>query len=100
MCVCVRDAVVSFNKILEHRSVKQNCRTSVSCKSVLEECHPGTSFKIQECAWRRLIKSVKKTVVIGVPSVPQEPLVAFLLLVVRPGAPSSVLAPSSKARSP
>ena len=30
----------------------------------------------------------------------QEPLVASLLLVVRPGAPSSVLAPSSKARSP
>ena len=28
------------------------------------------------------------------------PLVASLLLVVRPGAPSSVLAPSSKARSP
>ena len=27
-------------------------------------------------------------------------LVASLLLVVRPGAPSSVLAPSSKARSP
>ena len=27
-------------------------------------------------------------------------LVAFLFLVVRPGAPSSVLVPSSKARSP
>ena len=30
----------------------------------------------------------------------QEPLVASLLLVAMPGAPSSVLAPSSKARSP
>ena len=30
----------------------------------------------------------------------QEPLVAFLLLVAMPGAPSSVLAPSSDARSP
>ena len=30
----------------------------------------------------------------------QEPLVASLLLVVRPGAPNSVLAPSSDARSP
>ena len=29
-----------------------------------------------------------------------EPVVVSLLLVVRPGAPSSVLAPSSKARSP
>ena len=29
----------------------------------------------------------------------QEPLVASLLLVVRPGATSSILAPSSKARS-
>ena len=33
-------------------------------------------------------------------SLRQEPLAASLLLVVRPGAPSSVLAPSSKARSP
>ena len=31
---------------------------------------------------------------------PSEPLIASLLLVVRPGAPSSVLAPSSDARSP
>ena len=30
----------------------------------------------------------------------KEPLVASLLLVVMPGAPSSVLAPSSDARSP
>ena len=30
----------------------------------------------------------------------QEPLVASLLLVAMPGAPSSVLAPSSNARSP
>ena len=34
------------------------------------------------------------------PGAPSEPLVASLLLVVRPGAPSSVLAPSSTARSP
>ena len=62
---------------------------------------------ITEAAWRPLLPKVtpgvleddRMTNIVNLLGC-YEPLVAFLLLVAMPGAPSSVLAPSSKARSP